>query len=132
MVERSDWLTQSTKERPVWNFNKEDESLVSETESELNKSRIVYEEKLINADGCFTENIEKNMPQHPGDIDISRFSSYIKLLRVTALVLMFIAKLKKNKHENNTLEAAVILNAEQKWIAYIQSEHFSDIIIAIK
>ena len=33
----SDWLTQSTKEWPVWNFNKENESLVSETESELNQ-----------------------------------------------------------------------------------------------
>ena len=127
-----DWVTQSTIEWPVWNFNKEDESLVSETESELKKSRVMYEANLFAADGCSTENIEKNMPQHPGDIDISKFSSLTKLLRVTALVLKFIATLKKNKHENNTLEAADILNAEQKWIAYTQSEHFSDIIITIK
>lgn len=126
------WLTKSTKEWPVWNFNRENETLVPETESELKKSRVMYEAKLFAADGCSTENIEKNMPHHPGDIDISRYPSLTKLLRVTALVLRFIAKLKKNKHENSTLEAADILNAEQKWIAYTQSEPFSDIIIAKK
>ena len=92
----------------------------------------MYKAKLIAAEGCSTENIDKNMPQHQGDIDISRLSSLTKLFRVTALVLRFIAKLKKTNRKNNTHEAADILNAEQKWIACTQSEHFSDIIIAIK
>lgn len=114
-----DWLIKPI-EWPVWNFNKGNETLVSETESELKKSRVMYEAKLIAADGSSRENGEKNMPQTPCGINI------------TALVLRFIAKLKKVKNGNDPLEASEILVAEQKWIEYTQSEHFNDIIISIK
>ena len=124
-------LIKPTIEWPVWNFNKENETLLSETESELKKSRVMYQAKLIAADGCSRENGEKKMPQTPCGINISIFSSFTKLLRVTAIVLRFIAKLKKVKNGNDPLELSDILVAEQKWIAYIQSEHFNDIIISI-
>ena len=124
-------LIKPTIEWPVRNFNKENETLVSETESELKKSRVMYQAKLIAADGCSSENGEKKMPQTPCGINISIFSSFTKLLRVTAIVLRFIAKLKKVKNGNDPLEVSDILVAEQKWIAYTQSEHFNDIIISI-
>ena len=127
-----DWLIKPTIECPVWNFNKENETLVSETESELKKSRVMYEAKVVAADGSSRENGERSMPQTPSGINISRFSSFTKLLRVTALVLKFIAKLKKVKNGNDPLEVSEILVAEQKWIEYTQSEHFNDIIISIK
>ena len=79
------------------------------------------------------EKMEKRTyPQTPCGINISRFSSFTKLLRVTALVLRFIVKLKKVKNGNDPIEASEILVAEQKWIEYTQSEHFNDIIISIK
>ena len=54
------------------------------------------------------------------------------MLRVTALVIRFIEKLKKLKTENGSLKAAEIVIAEQKWIAYIQTEHYNDIIVSIR
>ena len=127
-----DWLLKSTDEWPVWNFNKESESLLSKTETEVKKSNVMYEAKLVAADGSIQQHGEKRMPGAPYDIDITRFSSFAKLVRVTALVKRFIEKMKKTKTRNGSLDAAEIHDAEQKWIAYIQAEHYNDIIQSIK
>ena len=91
-------------------LNKENVTLVSESESKLEKSRVMYDAKLVAADGSSRENGEKNMLQTPCGINISRFSSFTDLLRVTALVLRFIAKLKKVKNVNGPLEAQIFLS----------------------
>ena len=127
-----DCLLKPIDEWPVWNFNKESEALGSETDSELKKSKVLYEAKLVAVDGSTGKGGETSKSPSPYGIDITRFASFTKLLRVTALVTRFIGKLKKIKTGNESLEAAEILIAEQKWIAYIQTEHYSDIILAIK
>ena len=114
-----DWLLKSTDEWPVWNFNKQSESLLSETETEVKKSKVMYEAKLVAADGSMRQHGEKSILGAPYGIDITRFSSFAKLLRVTALVKRFIDKMKKLRTRNNgSLEAAEILVVEQRWIAY--------------
>ena len=128
-----DWLLKPTDEWPVWNFNKESESLLTETETEVKKSNVMYEAKLVAADGSTRQHVEKCISGAPYGIDITRFSSFAKLLRVTALVKRFIEKMKKLRTRNNgSLEAAEIHVAKQRWIAYIQSEHYNDIIQSIK
>ena len=92
----------------------------------------MYEAKLIAVDGSTGKSGETSKSHLPYGIDITRFASFTKLLRVTALVTRFIEKLKKIQTGNESLDAAEILIAEKKLIAYIQTEHYKDIILAIK
>ena len=82
----------------------------------------MYEAKLVAADGSIQQHGEKSTSGAPYCIDITRFSSLAKLLSVTALVKRFIEKMKKIR----------INIAEQKWISYIQTEHYNDVIQSIR
>ncbi|XP_055948251.1 uncharacterized protein LOC129981438 [Argiope bruennichi] len=57
-------------------------------------------------------------------IDISRFSSLNKLLRVTAYVLRFLGKLRGRSRQRGPLVAAEIIEAEEFWVKQVQREHF--------
>lgn len=126
-----DWLVKPNQDWPVWYYNKDGKHLLAESERELKRANALYEAKLIATDGPLTKHEEMNAARAPYDICIDRFSSLTKLLRVTALVARFIAKLKK-VHRNGQLESSEILNAEQEWIAYTQVKHFKDTITSVK
>ncbi|GBO08570.1 hypothetical protein AVEN_154299-1 [Araneus ventricosus] len=57
-------------------------------------------------------------------IDISRFSSLTRLLRVTAYVLRFLGKLGGKSTQTGPLVAAEISEAEEFWMKQVQREHF--------
>ena len=103
---------------------------MSESESEYRKTNVVYEAKLIAGEvpiGNKSECIKLNTPF---GINIARFSSMTRLLRVTVLVEKFISKLKK--HRIGLIEASEIESAESRWVRYIQKEHFGDIFESIR
>jgi len=69
----------------------------------------------------------------PCSIEIKRFSSAIKLFRVTALVIRFIRKLKtKLTHqiasEHKQISSTDLHQAENLWVAYVQKKHYQDLI----
>ncbi|XP_052762257.1 uncharacterized protein LOC128204895 [Mya arenaria] len=66
----------------------------------------------------------------PLKIDLLRFSSITRLLRVTALALRFIDRL-KGKQVNGHLATSEIHNAEYLWIAHIQHNYYKDVFEAI-
>ena len=68
----------------------------------------------------------------PMNIDIQRFSSLTKLLRVTALVLQFISKLMKTAPSIDQIDSELITQAETLWICYVQGLHYDDVISAIQ
>ena len=45
----------------MWNFSKESESLLSETETEVKKSKAMYEAKLFAVDGSTRQHGEKKV-----------------------------------------------------------------------
>ncbi|GBM28328.1 hypothetical protein AVEN_229512-1 [Araneus ventricosus] len=57
-------------------------------------------------------------------IDISRFSSLTRLLRVTAYVLRFLGKLGSRSTQIGPLVAAEISEDEEFWVKQVQREHF--------
>ncbi|GBM68075.1 hypothetical protein AVEN_66743-1 [Araneus ventricosus] len=57
-------------------------------------------------------------------IDISRFSSLTRLLRVTAYVLRFLGKLGGKSTQTGPLVATEINEAEEFWVKQVQREHF--------
>ncbi|XP_064629239.1 uncharacterized protein LOC135488534 [Lineus longissimus] len=61
-------------------------------------------------------------------IDPERYSSYTKLLRISALVLRFVANAKKNPQLQNVgpLTAGEIQDAETMWIKHVQRQSYGD------
>jgi hypothetical protein len=75
---------------------------------------------------CVSLHVEENesKTKHnivpPCGIDIQRYSTLTKLLRVTALVLKFIRKLKNVKDDAKYLTCDDLRQAENLWIVYVQ------------
>jgi hypothetical protein len=67
----------------------------------------------------------------PFGMDIERYSSLGKLLKVTALVLLFIRKLRKIQCKSRRIKSGDIQEAESMWIRYIQRKHYHKDYIAI-
>ncbi|GIY58539.1 hypothetical protein CDAR_607721 [Caerostris darwini] len=68
------------------------------------------------------------LPQTEMILDENKFSNLRKLLRVTAWVKRFVAKLRKKTCESGTLSAAEIKEAEEYWVRRVQLENYcSDI-----
>ena len=85
----------------------------------------MYEAKLVAGEG--PTDIDS-----PFSIDINWYSSLTKLWRITALVIRFIRKLRKQSDLTGPLEATEIINAENTWTTYIQKTIYRDVIDSIQ
>jgi len=82
---------------------------------------IFYSLASINSSGKLVPNLERV-------IDIARFSTWIKFLRVTALVFKFIEFAKRTSRvpDTNIIDANDLIEAEMTWIRVIQNKCFSE------
>ena len=64
----------------------------------------------------------------PLGIDITRFSSFDLLIRVSALCLRFIARLRKAKSSSGPLSRNELARAEILWIQHVQASKYADVI----
>ncbi|MES9884883.1 MAG: hypothetical protein ABW185_28910, partial [Sedimenticola sp.] len=67
----------------------------------------------------------------PCDLKSEDFSSVNRLLRITALVMRFIGKLKKRCDLKGPITSNEIENAESVWISHVQRKHYLDVIDAV-
>ncbi|MEW8544134.1 MAG: hypothetical protein AB2693_11425, partial [Candidatus Thiodiazotropha sp.] len=125
------WLGLASDDWPIWKLNNIDSGIQSEEENKTKPSRPMYEAKLVAGEGCRNKKDVSTKVSAPLNIDIHRFSSLIKLLRVTALALRFIKKLQKISQPNKQLDSEEIYQAEKLWIRYVQRLHYDDIIHSI-
>ena len=126
------WLMQSNDTWPVWNCTLIEE-LDKHLQSEYRNVSQKCETNLIAGEDALQalkrESCELNAPF---GIDIKRFSSVTKLLRVTALIRRFVNILKKRKDSSNEqINADDIEWAERQWIAYTQKLHYSNLLDAV-
>ena len=84
------------------------------TENEVKDNKVLYEAKLISAEGLSKESIDL------ADINEQRYSSLYKLLRVTAWILRFINKLRKRNPKTGPLSTDEIQKAKLLWEVHIQ------------
>ena len=117
-----EWLLKPNIKWPVWKYDKRNTELITEIESEYKKKSVIYETKLVADEGNSCS---------PFGLDVSKFSSLTKLLRVTALAGKFVAKLRKKVKAIDPLDALDIEKAEKHWIEYVQKQCFNEIIGAI-
>lgn len=117
-----EWLLKPNIEWPVWKYDKRNTERITEIESEYKKKSVMYETKLVAEEGNLCS---------PFGLDVSRFLSLTKPLRVTALAGKFVAKLRKEGKANDPLDALDIKKAEKRWIEYVQKHCYDELIAAI-
>ena len=94
---------------------------------------IMYEAELMTEEGRQNKRVVSAKVNAPLNIDITRFSSLTKLLRVTVLALRFINKLKRVvQRSNNQLDSEEMAEAEKMWTRYVQRLHYSDVLESIQ
>ncbi|CAG2200118.1 unnamed protein product [Mytilus edulis] len=102
---------------------------------EYKVSKVLHEAKLLAGEGPDGEtNSVGNSKSSVGyllDIDCSRFSSFIRLIRVSAWVLRFVKRLNKETI-SGPLTAADLEHAKLLWIKFVQNQCFGEVMIAIK
>ena len=125
------WLKESEKEWPHSSAVMDDTTNV-QYESEIKKSKSMKEKGLLNA----SEPVVTSLTPCAGNcaplgIDHRRFSSITKLLRVTALALRFINRLRKSCSPKGPLTSSEISASEILWVKYIQRKNFQEVFDAI-
>ncbi|XP_071123445.1 uncharacterized protein [Mytilus edulis] len=129
------WLTKHRTEWPSWDPHNISVDNQNSIESEYKVSKVLHEAKLLAGEGRDGEtNSVENSKSSVGyllDIDCSRFSSFIRLIRVSAWVLRFVKRLNKETI-SGPLTAAELEHAKLLWIKSVQKQCFGEVMIAIK
>ncbi|MBV2113425.1 MAG: aspartyl protease family protein [Candidatus Thiodiazotropha sp. (ex Ctena orbiculata)] len=127
-----EWLTQSSNTWPVWN-DISTKDTVRQVQSEYKKLSPQINTELVAGEGALKASKGNTAEgSSPFGIDIKRFSSVTRLLRVTALVSRFINKLKKkNDHYKGQINPSELERAERQWIAYTQKSHYTTLLKAV-
>ena len=112
------WITTQKTTWPTWSIAEISQETISNYKSEIKPTQVMYETGLLN-------NVVHN--NSPLNIDETKFSSISRLLRVTALALKFIDKLKKKSTYTNNITAQELSRARKLWEQYVQKKSFSDI-----
>ena len=117
------WLTGPESEWPgLPNDSHENED--SEYESEIKKTK---PEKCL---GLLSTQASE-LSTYLSGIKCETYSSITKMLRVSALALRFINKLKKSKCREGQISSSEMDEVEIMWLTYIQKRNFSDVFDAI-
>ena len=117
------WLTEPDTEWPgtLKEFSQRAEI---DSRAELKKSDAIQSSKVSNvSENVVTDNSRNSSPF---EIKSENYSSFTKLIRVTALVIRFINKLRKTKSVQGQLSSSELKKAENMWVVYIQRKNFCD------
>lgn len=122
-----DWLKRDVPHWKMFSFE-ERVSVQEDLNSELiNQRHSIETSSLICSNDYAVSEVKA-----PYGIDCKRFSSYSKLLRVTAWIDRFLAKLRKTSNKSgNILTCEDISAAEFKWLKFVQRKQLSDVYCAI-
>ena len=102
----------------------ESELKVRKRQNETELLQVTHEKESMKA------NTSSNLP--PLEMDIERFSSLSKLLRVTALALRFINRLRHRCEFEGVVTRDELDQAEKLWILHVQRKHFSEVYDSIQ
>lgn len=93
---------------------------------EVTTSNLGYSEE-----GCLLN--ENNKEENaPFGININKFSSVSRLIRITAWCLRFIPKSRRQSNESNSLSGEELDEAEQIWLKQIQRNYFAEVFQSIQ
>ena len=113
------WLQDSEKTWPTWDIPVITKEILEKIESETKGPKTFYE--ICNE----FENKDKSsfLATHFG-MDEKKYSSLLRLLRITAWLLRFLQKARKQKAQTGELKAIEIKEAKTLWIKFIQKANY--------
>ena len=120
-----EWLLSQSDSWPKWKLKNMDsetfdnDSLI-QNESEMLPKSPMYDARLVAGEGGKQQQDVATKRNTPLTIDIHRFPSLTRLLRVTALAQKFICKLKRTSRSKSYLDSEEINQAETLWTRYVQ------------
>ena len=124
------WLKSNPKEWPTFESSL-DQRANEECETEVRKSKT--EISLTQHTGQEADQKQSNtILCGPLGIQSKDFSTVTRLLRVTALALRFVQKLRKKHADHGPVKAEEIQQAEVLWLKSVQSSEFKHVLDAIK
>ena len=123
------WLNEPDKQWPDGKTPALDINHQQLFEGEIRGNKILFEAKLISGE---TPSKEVQIRKNLSDIEIKRFSSLHKLLRVTAWLLRFVDKLLKRDITTGPITASELQLARLLWEQQTQHDYYSDIIHSVK
>lgn len=100
-----------------------------EITAEISGPKILFEAKLVAAEDP-PEGLKKTIDL--SDVEIEKFSSLQRLLRVTAWILRCADKLMKREHYIGSLRLHEIERARLLWDIYVQEKYYVDVIKRMK
>ena len=125
------WLTEAEEEWPNSAIVNNDKADVK-YESEIKKPKSMKETGLLNTpEPVVTSQTTQIENSAPLGIDCARYSSFTTLLRVTALALRFINKLRNSSTPIGPLTSSELDASEKLWVKYIQRKHFKEVFEAM-
>ena len=120
------WLGDSEEVWPTWNIPEVTKETLEKIESETKGPKTFYETTNLAGEGIHGRRTDTKEQPTPFGMDEKKYSSLLRLLRITAWALRFIAKVKKEKSHTGELKASEIKEAKTLWIKFIQKTNFSD------
>ena len=100
--------------------------------SDAESPSVMYEATLLEGGDELQAAEITDTDSGPFGMDISRYSSMTKLLRVTALVCRFINRLKHEGTAEGPIQVGEIEQAEKLWIKHVQGLHYSGVYRSIQ
>lgn len=125
------WLKGQENEWPNSTEDTDEQTKLDYT-SELKKRKSIKEIGLMQVSEKVTELATYRSGNcTPLGIECERYSSLTKMIRVTALAIRFINRLKDSTCRRGPLTSSELYEAETMWVMYIQRKNFSDVYEAI-
>ncbi|XP_074624430.1 uncharacterized protein LOC141882385 [Acropora palmata] len=122
------WLQDSEKTWPTWDIPITTKEILEKIESETKGPKTLYEISNVTGENTTegkVENKDKSTPlATPFGMDEKKYSSLLRLLRITAWLLRFLQKARKQKVQTGELKAIEIKRAKILWIKFIQKANF--------
>lgn len=116
----------------TWPKRQPEEGMDSEFETELKRKETERKDTAENYAPTLSELKPNKGPVNaPFGIDCDKFSSFTKLVRVTAFVQRFMRKIRKITVASGPLSSNELNDTETQWLLYLQRTKFSSLFNAI-
>ena len=118
------WLQDSEKTWPTWDIPMITKETLEKIESETKGPKTFYETSNFAGENINEEKVETKDKSAsfvtPFRMDEKKYSSLLRLFRITAGLLRFVQKARKQKTQTGELKAIKIKEAKTLWIKFIQ------------
>ena len=119
-----DWLKDDISSWPTWNVEKVDQNTIQMIQSEAKGPTTLYEATILAQEPKELKE-EPNRIEKPFGLDEQKYSTYNKVLRITAYINCFIQKLRKRSTQKGLLTSEELDESRILWIKYLQKKHYT-------